>query len=115
MRKSTLARAILGLEPLASGTIGINGDQITAGQDIPPSTRAMMQIVFQDPFGSFNPRHRVGRLITEPFHVLSLPPQDQTQAIAEALIDVGLHPKDSINISMNFLADSGNGLPLQGH
>ena len=92
--KSTLARAILGLEPLATGTIGINGDQITAGQDIPPSTRAMMQIVFQDPFGSFNPRHRVGRLITEPFHVLTTPPQDQTQAIAKALIDVGLHPKD---------------------
>ncbi len=91
--KSTLARAILGLEPLAGGTISINGD-LTTGQDIPPSTRAMMQIVFQDPFGSFNPRHRVGRLITEPFHLLKSPPQDQTQAIAEALLDVGLDPDD---------------------
>ena len=92
--KSTLARAILGLEPLAGGTISMNGNQITAGQDIPPSTRAMMQIVFQDPFGSFNPRHRVGRLITEPFHALTTPPKDQTQAIAEALLDVGLDPDD---------------------
>ena len=94
--KSTLARAILGLEPLAGGTISMNGDQIKAGQDIPPSTRAMMQIVFQDPFGSFNPRHHVGRLITEPFHLLESPPQDQDQtlAIAEALLDVGLHPDD---------------------
>ena len=92
--KSTLARAILGLEPLAGGTISMNGDQVTAGQDMPPSTRAMMQIVFQDPFGSFNPRHHVGRLITEPFYLLQSPPQDQTQAIAEALIDVGLHPDD---------------------
>ena len=54
----------------------------------------MMQIVFQDPFGSFNPRHRVGKLITEPFHALKTPPQDQQQSIAEALIDVGLHPND---------------------
>ena len=92
--KSTLARAILGLEPLAGGAIHINDQHITAGQDMPLSSRAMMQIVFQDPFGSFNPRHRVGKLITEPFHALKTPPQDQQQSIAEALIDVGLHPND---------------------
>lgn len=92
--KSTLARAILGLEPLTSGGIAINGDPITTGQDIKPATRAMMQIVFQDPFGSFNPRHRVGRLITEPFYLMPQPPRDQNQAIAQALLDVGLHPDD---------------------
>ena len=92
--KSTLARAILGLEPLTSGGIAINGDPITTGQDIKSTTRAMMQIVFQDPFGSFNPRHRVGRLITEPFHLMPQSPRDQNQAIAQALMDVGLRPDD---------------------
>ena len=39
------------------------------------SLRAKMQVVFQDPYGSFNPRHRVARLITEPFHLLDDPPR----------------------------------------
>ncbi len=39
-----------------------------------PAVRRKMQVVFQDPFGSFNPRHRVARLITEPFHLLDTPP-----------------------------------------
>ena len=56
-----------------------------------------MQVVFQDPFGSFNPRHRVDRLITEPFHLLPNPPKgtDRIRAIDEALIAVGLTSQDA--------------------
>jgi peptide/nickel transport system ATP-binding protein len=56
-----------------------------------------MQVVFQDPYGSFNPRHRVARLITEPFHLLDRPPAgaEREAAIAEALTAVGLTAADA--------------------
>ena len=50
-------------------------------------------MVFQDPYGSFNPRHRVARLISEPFHLLDRPPPKD--AVAEALTAVGLSPDDA--------------------
>jgi len=93
--KSTLTRAILGLEPLQSGEIRAFGTVV--GPDMNPAERAGMQVVFQDPFGSFNPRHRVDRIITEPFHLMSTPPRGKAglDAIAEALIAVGLQPDDA--------------------
>jgi peptide/nickel transport system ATP-binding protein len=93
--KSTLTRAILGLEPLQGGEIRAFGKAV--GPDMDPSLRAGMQVVFQDPFGSFNPRHRVDRIITEPFHLVPTPPKGQARsnAIAEALIAVGLQPSDA--------------------
>jgi peptide/nickel transport system ATP-binding protein len=59
--------------------------------------RAKMQVVFQDPYGSFNPRHRVARLVTEPFHLLDDPPRgaERAAAVARALTDVGLAPEDA--------------------
>ncbi|SHF51400.1 peptide/nickel transport system ATP-binding protein [Litoreibacter ascidiaceicola] len=84
--KSTLTRAILGLEPLQGGTILLDG------QPVGPEVRRKMQVVFQDPYGSFNPRHKVARLVSEPFHLLG---RKATEAeIDEALISVGLTPAD---------------------
>jgi peptide/nickel transport system ATP-binding protein len=59
--------------------------------------RAKMQAVFQDPYGSFNPRHRVGRLVAEPFHLLDRPPRgaERRRVVAEALKDVGLAAGDA--------------------
>src|SRR5690606_33367073 len=61
------------------------------------ASRRRMQVVFQDPYGSFNPRHRVERLITEPFHLRDTPPTGLARdgAIAEALTAVGLKPSDA--------------------
>ena len=89
--KSTLTRAILGLEPVQGGTITLDGAPVSQGDH---ALRRKMQVVFQDPYGSFNPRHRVDRLITEPFHLLDTPPKGaaRDQAIAKALTDVGLPP-----------------------
>jgi peptide/nickel transport system ATP-binding protein len=39
-----------------------------------------MQVVFQDPYGSFNPRHRVDRLVAEPFHLTDTPAPDGATA-----------------------------------
>ena len=93
--KSTLTRAILGLEPLQGGEILLDGEPVSP--QMPQGLRRKMQVVFQDPFGSFNPRHRVERLITEPFHLMDTPPRGQARRalIAETLTAVGLSPEDA--------------------
>ncbi|TDK51080.1 ABC transporter ATP-binding protein [Antarcticimicrobium luteum] len=95
--KSTLTRAILGLEPLQGGEILLGGQPVWSGQRPNLDVRRRMQVVFQDPYGSFNPRHRVERLVTEPFHLLDDPPRGagRREAIAEALTAVGLQPGDA--------------------
>lgn len=95
--KSTLTRAILGLEAVQNGTITVNGAPVFTGKKPNLAVRRKMQVVFQDPYSSFNPRHRVDRLITEPFHLLPNPPTGGARdaAIANALSDVGLSPDDA--------------------
>ena len=92
--KSTLTRAILGLEPLQAGRIEIDGRNVA---DNDPTTRAKVQVVFQDPYGSFNPRHRVARLITEPFHLLPDAPTGAARSalVGEMLESVGLSATDA--------------------
>ncbi len=85
--KSTLARAVLGLEPLQAGRILLDGDPVRPGDP-------RMQVVFQDPYGSFNPRHRVARLVAEPFHA-SGRPADAEARVAEALEAVHLKSSDA--------------------
>lgn len=94
--KSTLTRAILGLEPLQGGTIELGGQPVFDAGRVNRKVRRRMQVVFQDPYGSFNPRHRVGRLVAEPFHLLDDPPKGaaRDRAIAEALESVGLRAED---------------------
>ncbi|MDP1668141.1 ABC transporter ATP-binding protein [Phaeovulum sp.] len=90
--KSTLTRAILGLDSLQGGEIRLSGTRV--GPKLPNALRAGMQVVFQDPYGSFNPRWRVDRLVAEPFHLLPKAPADWRDRVAEALVEVGLHPDD---------------------
>lgn len=95
--KSTLTRAILGLDKVDEGEITLDGAPVFAGNRPNLAVRRKMQVVFQDPFGSFNPRHRVDRLITEPFHLSENPPRgaNRVRAVDEALTAVGLSPKDA--------------------
>ncbi|WP_204115408.1 ABC transporter ATP-binding protein [Shimia biformata] len=93
--KSTLTRAILGLEGLQGGSITAFGKPVSPAMN--PALRSGLQVVFQDPYGSFNPRHKVARIITEPFHLLPNPPSgaDRDARIAQALTDVGLTAADA--------------------
>jgi len=91
--KSTLSRAILGLDPLQGGEIRLGGQAVTAGHTMPRALRARMQVVFQDPYGSFDPRHRVERLVAEPFHLTGRP-GDARARVAAALEEVGLSAAD---------------------
>ncbi|PKN09692.1 MAG: peptide ABC transporter ATP-binding protein [Deltaproteobacteria bacterium HGW-Deltaproteobacteria-8] len=68
--KSTLARCILGLEPLDAGTIRFQGRDIN---DWPQTElRRQMQMVFQDPYSSLNPRMSVGSIVAEPLVIHSI-------------------------------------------
>ena len=95
--KSTLTRAVLGLEEVQSGQIHLDGQSVFTGHKPNPAVRRKMQVVFQDPYGSFNPRHRVSRLITEPFHLLDAPPigSERQDRITEMLLAVGLSKDDA--------------------
>ncbi|MEE9455356.1 MAG: dipeptide ABC transporter ATP-binding protein [Paracoccaceae bacterium] len=95
--KSTLTRAILGLDAVQGGTICVAGTAVSAGSHMPRALRRKMQVVFQDPYGSFNPRHKVARLIAEPFHLLDNPPSGSARQLAvdEALRSVGMVAADA--------------------
>jgi peptide/nickel transport system ATP-binding protein len=95
--KSTLGRAVLGLEPLQAGVVRIGGAAVGPGARMTPETRRAAQAVFQDPYGSFNPRHRVARLVAEPFHLLPDAPRGaaRLRAVEEALEAVGLGARDA--------------------
>ncbi|MFV2003214.1 MAG: ATP-binding cassette domain-containing protein, partial [Paracoccaceae bacterium] len=85
--KSTLTRAILGLEEVQQGEILLDGTPVFSGHRVNMDVRRRMQVVFQDPYGSFNPRWKVARLVAEPFHLLENPPTgaERVDAIVQAL------------------------------
>ena len=95
--KSTLTRAILGLDDVQNGRILLDGNPVFVGNKANPNVRRKMQVVFQDPYGSFNPRHCVERLITEPFYLLESPPvgKERKAVVDEMLVAVGLQPTDA--------------------
>ncbi|MEM8849091.1 MAG: ABC transporter ATP-binding protein [Pseudomonadota bacterium] len=89
--KSTLSRVLLGLEDANSGTITFH-DQ-PGGTAMTRTERARLSVVFQDPYGSFNPRWPVQRIVTEPFHLTGRPDDARSRA-EEALTQVGLSASD---------------------
>ncbi|MBZ9919535.1 MULTISPECIES: ABC transporter ATP-binding protein [unclassified Mesorhizobium] len=95
--KSTLARMILALDRPSSGTIRFRGEPLTGKSeaDLKPARRDM-QVVFQDPYGSFDPRQTVEKLIAEPLHVLDRKPgrAERREMVAQALHEVGLDQHD---------------------
>jgi len=95
--KSTLARLVLALDTPTAGQIRFLGEPMTGGSDATQKRlRRDMQVVFQDPYGSFNPRHRAERLVAEPLHLLDPPPDAATRRdmAASALHEVGLSAAD---------------------
>ena len=90
--KSTVGRAILRLYKPTAGRIRFDGEDITERNegDLRP-LRRRMQLIFQDPFSSLNPRHSVGRIVGEPMRVHGLTGRrGQSGRIRELLQTVGL-------------------------
>lgn len=96
--KSTLTRAILALENTQAGEIRVGGELVTSKAGASLAARRKMQVVFQDPYGSFNPRHKVRRLVTEPFHLMGRDAPGGSaleRRVAESLENVGLSARDA--------------------
>ncbi len=89
--KTTLIRALARLAPVTSGTIKFRGEDITgAGRSQLQPIRREMQMVFQDPQASLNPRKRVGQILATPLRLRGVP-RDQIEAESRRLLDrVGL-------------------------
>jgi len=90
--KSTLGRTLLRLLEPTAGTIRFDGADFTA---LPPRTlrdrRRQMQMIFQDPYASLNPRMTVGKTVAEPMEIHDLlPPGKRRERVAELLERVGL-------------------------
>jgi peptide/nickel transport system ATP-binding protein len=95
--KSTLARIILGLDAPTAGSIRFTGQTLASRDEaLMKPLRRNMQVVFQDPYGSFNPRHKVERLVAEPLHLVEPKPSStqRRDLVAAALHEVGLTPRD---------------------
>ncbi|MEM1400889.1 MAG: dipeptide ABC transporter ATP-binding protein [Pseudomonadota bacterium] len=96
--KSTLSRAILALEAVQGGQIELDGEPLSGVQgETPAHLRRKIQVVFQDPYGSFNPRHSVGRLVAEPFFLVEPrpTPEEQQIRVRDMLEKVGLSASDA--------------------
>jgi peptide/nickel transport system ATP-binding protein len=92
--KSTLGRLVLRLEDPTSGEIKFDGrDLANLGRDEMIDVRKRMQVIFQDPYSSLNPRMTVGQIIAEPMVVHGLKTKKQAPSrVAELLQLVGLYP-----------------------
>ena len=108
--KSTTGRALLHLDPPTSGEVRFRGDPL---DDLHPEAlrraRREMQMVFQDPFASLNPRHTVGAIVREPLDVHRVgTPDERRERVRDLLERVGLEAPTS------FPAVSGRGWESPG-
>jgi len=89
--KSTLGRTLLQLYEPTAGTVRFDSEDVT---DVSKSElrqlRRRMQLVFQDPFSSLNPRRRVGEIIEEPIAIQGVPKAERQERAYELLEQVGL-------------------------
>lgn len=93
--KSTAGRTILRLLEPTAGTIEFEGRDVTkiGGEDL-RKLRREVQMVFQDPYGSLNPRHPVGAIIAAPFQIQRIAPEGGVKkAVQELMERVGLNPE----------------------
>ncbi|MBO1754276.1 ABC transporter ATP-binding protein [Allobranchiibius sp. CTAmp26] len=93
--KSTAGRTMLKLLQPTGGSISFAGEDITDAKGTRlRKLRREMQMVFQDPYGSLNPRHTIGSIIAAPFEIQSVKPDGGVKkAVQELMARVGLNPE----------------------
>jgi peptide/nickel transport system ATP-binding protein len=93
--KTTIGRVVLRLDEASSGRLRYDGRDLSEakGDDL-KSLRRQIQVIFQDPFSSLNPRMNVGQIVGEPLRVYKLAPDRKRarERVAELLTQVGLYP-----------------------
>ena len=89
--KSTLGRLAVGLERADAGTVRLSGIDLATGRRSDwQRLRRDAQMVFQDPFGSLDPRLTVARIVAEPLALQRLPGAEAAARVVAALAEVGL-------------------------
>jgi peptide/nickel transport system ATP-binding protein len=92
--KTTIARALLRLVSVASGAIRLDGDEVSGSSRALRAYRRDVQIVFQDPTTSLDPRAKIGSTIAEPLRAHGIVPRSEVDdRIASLLAEVGLDPE----------------------
>ncbi|MEM7044902.1 MAG: dipeptide ABC transporter ATP-binding protein [Pseudomonadota bacterium] len=93
--KSTLARLITLIEKPTAGSLMIDGiDVDDASDEQRRELRRAVQIVFQDPYGSLNPRQKIGTILEEPLKInTDMGTAERKQAVDEMMTKVGLRPE----------------------
>ena len=92
--KSTLARLAVGLEPPSRGTARLCGiDPWTGDAASRKRLPRLVQMIFQDPFGSLNPRLPIGWTVAEGLRAMGMPARERRERVAELLAQVGLLPE----------------------
>ena len=103
--KSSLLRAILALDRPQGGEVRLLGELFSTatGANL-RRLRRSIQVVFQDPYGSFDPQWPVERLIAEPYHLMDAPPSaaDRRRRVAAVLEQVGLAAADGLRYPHEF-------------
>ena len=89
--KSTLARALLGLVPTAAGSVLADGADVGGRAEL-RALRRTVQMIFQDPYQTLNPRRRVREIVAEPLVVTRVGRDEHPARVERALEDVGLAP-----------------------
>ncbi|MFL5174398.1 MAG: ATP-binding cassette domain-containing protein, partial [Microvirga sp.] len=104
--KSTVARMVVGLLPPTAGTVTITGVSMTdrAASAEWQRLRRRIQMIFQDPYASLNPRWPVDRIVAEPIRAFRLIAGDRAirGRVGELLSLVGLHPDDGAKYPHEF-------------
>ncbi|SIQ22794.1 ABC transporter ATP-binding protein [Pseudacidovorax sp. RU35E] len=91
--KSTVGRCIVGLEPFNSGRILFKGKSLLSGAAMRRQTQGKVQMVFQDPYASLNPRHRIGPTLAAGPIAQGVPKAEAMARALELLRLVGLGPE----------------------
>jgi dipeptide transport system ATP-binding protein len=93
--KSTLARMVTLIEPPSAGSLRVAGREVAgAGGEAIRALRKSVQIVFQDPYGSLNPRRKVGAILEEPLVInTAMAAGERRKAARDMMARVGLRPE----------------------
>jgi peptide/nickel transport system ATP-binding protein len=101
--KSTLARLAVGLYPPSAGAIRFEGTSLSAAR-AQPALRRRMNMIFQDPYASLNPRWRVADIVAEPMRAFGLrrTGAEMRERVGALLQEVGLSPADGAKFPHEF-------------
>lgn len=95
--KTTVALAVTRLAPVTGGSMTLDGENLggAEGEEL-RTLRRKVQIMFQDPYSSLNPRKRVGAIVREPMDLMNVgAPEEREEAVAELFEKVGLRAEQT--------------------